>query len=873
MVGRMYRAAQLTCGGVVLLLAACGGGGGGGGSSGPDLSTAPGLSLSPTSVGFSAVHNGVVPPAQSIQITLTRSDVFFIVVSYLATPTPPTWLTPTPSLTGSVSNWTLTGGPITTALAPGTYTTMVRIAIQGAGHNVLAYRDVPVSYTVTSAPATASPTALNFSSVVGGAAPAAQPVALMGDVGAWTASPSQTWIGVAPSSGSGAGNVSASVDVAGLDPNTYNGTITFTTAGGTAVVNVTLTVAAPAIQPSLDSLTFSGINGAPLPPQSLNIGLNNGAALNWTATSADSWLVLSPTSGTAADPLTVSVNPANGTLASGAHSSTITLQGSFGGSQLSKTVNVSLTLIKATLTASPASITLGGSNGRDFSGVPLQLSVNTGVNSFAWSSSTLESFIQPSPTAGNVSATPATVTLTPDPTGLLGGTHTGSVGFSTQINGDTVLANVPVTFNQESHKLLVDGNGVGFASMPTVSSLARTLKVRDNLGLATNWSAGSDRTWLSVTASGTADSDLTLTANPIGLTPDTVNLATVTITSSDASVENTEKIRVGFWVGSADPTPTSISVTSANIAADPIRPYAYAAVGGDILVYNIYTGALVTTITGVSSGTVGYMTISHDGSTLYAVDATNSKIVPVNLDTSVVGTAFPFSSFSPLNVIDYTRTNGVELVISGSGGQIFNAATGTLFSPTFGGNVVVAASRGGSRFCTVNVVSSPYSISCPTLDFTSLNSGQLLLGNTFEVSGVGSFGRDAALRADGTILYVASGGVSEISAYLTSGSNPAYVGAGNSPAPTGLHPNNVEISADGRILASAPNPVFDPADVWIFAADGTPLTTLKVAAGGSDQLFDRQLRISGDGLRLITITGNPFVNPNTNVKLNFTTVP
>jgi hypothetical protein len=461
------------------------------------------------------------------------------------------------------------------------------------------------------------------------------------------------------------------------------------------------------------------------------------------------------------------------------------------------------------------------------------------------------------------------VTLTPDATGLSGGTHSGSVTFSTQVNGDVVSTNLPVTFNQESHKLLVDGNGVAFAKTPTLSKLTRTLKVRDNLGLATNWTATSSDGWLSVTpSSGTAGDNVVLTADPSTLAADSVNLATVTITSSDTSVENTEKIRVGLWVGAADPTPTAISLTTANVAADPIRPYAYAAVGADIQVYNVFTGSLLKTIAGVASA-VGFMTVSHDGSTLYAVDATNSKIVPVTLDSGAVGTAFSFTSFSSLKVIDYTRTNGVELIISGSGGQIFNA-TGTLFPSTFAGNTVVTASRGGTRLCTVDVGISAYSISCPTLDFTSLNGGQLLLGNTFTVSGISGNGMDVALKGDGATLYVASGGVTELSAYLTSGQNPAYVGSGLSPAPTGLHPNNAEIAADGRIFASAPNPVFGPADVWIFDANGTSPTTLKIAAGGSDQIFNRQLRISGDGIRLITITGDPFFN--TGVKLNFNTV-
>lgn len=866
-----------ACVGLLLLLAACGGGGGGG-SSAPDLSTAPGITVSPASLSFSAVHNGALPPVQVVQIAISAPNAAFIGVAFSSS-NPPTWLDyQNPGrLAGSGADWTYTAAIVTTSLAPGTYTTTFQIGIADAAQNVFAYRNVQVSYTITSAPIAASPNALNFSFVVGGALPPAQATTLMGDIASWTSSADQPWIGVAPGSGTGVGIVNISADPGGLVPGTYNGTVTFSSGGNTAPVTVALTVSPAGLQTSQESLAFSGVNGATLASQSLGITMNNGAAVNWTAATppADTWLVLDRTSGTAADPLGVSVNPANGTLASGVYNSSISLQGSSGGSNFNKTVNVTMTLTKATLTPSPASVTLGGANGRDFSGVPVGLSLNTGANSFSWNSNGSSSFVQRSPSSGSVSAAPVSVTLTPDATGLTGGTHAGSATFTAQVNGDVVTTNVTVTLNLESHKLLVDGNGVAFAKTPTLSKLTRTLKVRDNLGLATAWTASKTQSWLTITAGGTAGDDLVLTADPTGLATDTLYFDTVTIDSPDASVENrgTEKVRVGLWVGAADPTANSISVTTTNVAADPIRPYAYAAVGADIQVYNTFTGSLLTTITGVAAGggTVGFMTVSHNGSKLYALDTSNSNVVPVDLDAQTAGTPFPVSLINPVRVIDYTRTNGVEVIVSGSGGQVFNAQTGTVFPSAFAGNTVVTASRGGTRLCTVNVGISAYSISCPALDFTSLNGGQLLLGNTFEVSGISGNGQDVALKADGTTLYVGSGGVTELSAYSTSGPNPVYVGAGNSPAPTGLHPNNAEIAADGRIFASAANPTSGPADVWIFTANGTPVTTLKIAAGGIDQIFNRQLRISGDAMRLITITGDQvFV---TGVKLNFTTIP
>ncbi len=866
---RFHRGARFACASVVLLLA-CGGGGGGS----PDLSNAPGITVSPSSLSFSAVHNGPLPATQAVRVTISAPNAALVGVAVPAS-SPPTWLDyqNQARLTGSGNNWTYTAAIVSTALAVGTYTTTIQIGTADINQNVIAYRNVQISYTISASPIAATPDSLSFSYVVGAAAPVAQTIILIGDIGSWTASADRPWISV-PSSGTGAGSASIGVITTGLTSATYDGTATFTSGNHTARVSVSLTVSPPGIQTSPASLSFSGINGATIASRPLTITMNNGVALSWTASTApaDTWLVLDRASGTQADSLGVSVNPANGPLASGVYNSLISLRGSSGGSSFDNTVTLTLTLTKATLTPNPASVILGGSNGRDFGGVPVQLSLNTGANSFSFGA-TVPAFVQPV-SSGSVSGIPVSVTLRPDAVGQTGGTHTGTATFTAQVNGDAVTANLGVTFNLESHKLLVDGNGVAFAKTPSLSKLTRTLKVRDNLGLATSWTATKTQSWLTITTSGTAGDDLVLTADPTGLATDMLHLDTVTIDSPDTSVENkgTEKVRVGFWVGSTDPTANPISVTTLNVAADPIRPYAYAAVGSDIQVYNVFTGSLVTTISGlaVGTGTVGSMIASHDGSKLYAIDTDNARIVPFELDGQTAGAPFSITLNSPISVIDYTRTNGVELILSGSGGQIFNAQTGAAFPSTFAGDTVVTGSRGGTRLCTVNMGLSLYSISCPTLDFTSLNGGQLLVGNTFTVSGVGSNGNDVALKGDGTTLYVASGGVAELSAYVTSGQNPSYV-RGKSPAPTGLHPNNAEIAADGRIFASARSFFFDPADVWIFDSDGTPLTTRKVAAGELDQIFDRQLRISGDGLRMITITGDPFPSPS-GVKLNFTTV-
>ena len=164
MQGRAFQRARLACAGLVLILAACGGGGGGGGG-GPDLSTASGLSVSPASVSFTAFQNGAIPATQNIQITISHPNAAFIGIGFPPSVTPPTWLDQSPSrFNGAGNNWTLTAAIVTTSMAPGTYTTTLRVAIADAGQNILALRDVQVSYTIQ--PLTglaASPSSFSFS--------------------------------------------------------------------------------------------------------------------------------------------------------------------------------------------------------------------------------------------------------------------------------------------------------------------------------------------------------------------------------------------------------------------------------------------------------------------------------------------------------------------------------------------------------------------------------------------------------------------------------------------------------------------------------------------------------------------------------------
>lgn len=329
-------------------------------------------------------------------------------------------------------------------------------------------------------------------------------------------------------------------------------------------------------------MTFSGINGATIASQPLTVGLNNGDNITWAASSSHAWLVIDKTSGTTPDSVSVSVDPAAASLSSGAYTGTITITGTFQGDPLSADIPVQLNLTAPAMTVTPATILLGGDDGIDLNPESLlQFSLPTGANAYPWTATlgthSGGSWLLADTTSGTVSSSTANINLSIDRSLLSGGVYEGTVSLSATVNGDTVTTDVPVTLNVEHHNLFVADNGVAFTSTPTISKLTHNVPVQDSYGSATTpWSASSNRTWFTVTPSGAAGDDMTLTVDPSGLGADTVHLATVTISSSAGTIENTETVRVGFWIGSTAPSGTnSVATQYQMLISDPIRPFTF----------------------------------------------------------------------------------------------------------------------------------------------------------------------------------------------------------------------------------------------------------------------------------------------------------
>jgi uncharacterized protein (TIGR03437 family) len=305
-----------------------------GGGTGP-------LTLSPTSLTFSAVVNGTQPVSQSLSVSTSPSGTAF---SVQTSGSNCGWLAVSPNGT-LTTNRTLAVSASISGLSAGTYTCNVSLT---SGTST---QTVPVTLTLSSSGGgttiSSNPASLSFTYQQGGVVPDSQYPTISSASGSAgigvTISVTQgaTWLSVSPASASTPINLIVNVNPTGLAGGTYNGTIHVVPNSGTPLdIPVTLTVQSLTISASPTTLTFNYRAGDPAPAtQSISVG--GGAGLTFSATPTSSgWLKVTPTTGTAPATLTVSVDPSALTTA-GQLTGTIVVAGT-GTATGSSTVNVTI---------------------------------------------------------------------------------------------------------------------------------------------------------------------------------------------------------------------------------------------------------------------------------------------------------------------------------------------------------------------------------------------------------------------------------------------------------------------------------------------------------------------------------------------------
>ncbi|MDH6592321.1 hypothetical protein M2165_002210 [Variovorax sp. TBS-050B] len=722
-----------------------------------------------------------------------------------------------------------------------------------AGHSVASRVSLPYLVNITDQPLTTfTRMSTRATAHVGAADPPPVDVQIYGPPGGWNASASSSWLQLTPSEGRLPATVRVRFAIQGMTPGLYQDQMVVRSADGQeARVGFTLELLPTQFRVSTEYFYFTGVNGASIPSQTLTFDLNNGVSTNWTASAAAPWLLLTPGSGTTPGLLMARPDASKSSLASGAHATSIVLASA---GYPSKTVNAALMLTKPTLSASSTTVTLGGPKGRDEVAQSTSVSLNTGANPWPWTlSAPLITWAAVAPTSGSVDASGAPLSFSPVFSAAAPGTHSGVATVTANVNGDTVTLPLTVVLNRDKRQLLPSEWGIGFASTPAGSVLARTLRVTDNFGAALPWTATSSAPWLSVTSSGTTGTgpDLTLVADPALAAADAISYATVTLKTSSPDVSEAT-IRVGLWRSSGGLSAlTTLPTDYVNAVADTIRPYVYAHNGGSAIdIYNAHLGTKVGTIANAGAA-LAEMAVAPDGSKLYAVDTSSKTIVVVDLATASKTEAWPLqgSVYSSLSLLA-VRTNGKDIVLAG-GGEAYADGRRIATLPSFG-NVVYAASSDGRRLFSHNRGLSPSGVQAFDLDYSAMGGGTLMAKATAAASFINgsSNGQDIAVNADATALYIASG-----APYRCSSVNPvdlAFIASlpGGDP-----YPNNIKVTRDGRAICGISG-WYSSADIWVHAPNGTLLKSFKFA-GYAKNLLERQLVVTPDGMTAVGLTNDP----------------
>ncbi len=617
---------------------------------------------------------------------------------------------------------------------------------------------------------------------------------------------------------------------------------------------------------SITSAPYSGnfIYGSSTNSENYPVNIT-GSTSAWTATSDQPWLQVITGSGTGNKAIETKVNSA--TLSAGTYTGHLTVTASNNPNKpavLAYSVNIT----NPTLSGIPSSILLGGEDGLSTGAHDVSFSINTGSASHPYTISLItddgKPWLKTSKANGTTSATEQTIKLSADTAGITSGTFTGKATIQAKVGTLTLSKEVAVKLNKEANRIVVSATGVAFSSLPNRSSLTRDLKVLSSIDRTdVPWTAKSDQTWLTVTASGVTGGSLKLTANPSNLATDHVYFATVTVKSSDADVENQETIRVGLTLSSTAATDVSITTKSTDsrfsidrpfVVTSPVEPLAFSNVDSTtIKAFNVYTGAEERNFSDLVAK-VGGMTISSDGLRLYIYDQINIEVVEIDATSGALlhkySTASEFSGNTGASLA-YMRPDGRPILV-GAGFHMYDLATHADITPQNGSWIGGQPATTEPRLIA-DVAGQVYKLTRTALNGGSLHN-ELIFSDWINQGETGQ----ACINPQNTRVYTATPALYDFPGVNIVSRQVEQLLPGKAYAVSIL------CGWNGLIIGGSTLSGID--DIFIYNGfDGQNLG-IKSSLGS---LLARGLALSGDATRLVSI-GENHSTPN---QIRFQTVP
>jgi len=516
------------------------------------------ITATPSTLSFTAVNGGSAPSSQTVTLTSSPSTSF-------AAASNQSWLLVSPnSGTTGTSGATLTVSVVTSGMGVGTYNGKVTVS------NTVGTVSIPVTLTITSMAVaqtiTASPASLSFVEILTGSVPASQTVQLTApSATTFTAAGTQSWLTVSPSSGNTPATLTVSVNGTGLAANTYTDTITVTGGSSPVTIAVTLIVIAGSqfdITPSPRAFAVTHNLGdtAFIVKQ---VQLSAPSAVTFSVTVDQSWLTVSPLTGTTPATLTLTANTTG--LPGGLNTANITVSG--GATPLTIPVMVTIAVAPNAISATPSSVSFSQFIGGTAPGS--QMVQLTSANPTAFTASYSQPWLTVTPLSGT---TNATLTLSVNPNTLTAGTYNDTI----TITGGATPITIPVSYALNADTFLPSPASLAFVqTLGGSEPAAQTVQLTS--GISHTYIATTSASWISVSPNqGTSPATLSISVSGAGMGAGTYNgsvtvngdgpalVIPVTLTIATASGAVFSPTSVSFTVAASTTTPTTqmVNVTS-----------------------------------------------------------------------------------------------------------------------------------------------------------------------------------------------------------------------------------------------------------------------------------------------------------------------
>ncbi len=622
------------------------------------------------------------------------------------------------------------------------------------------------------------------------------------------------WLTVTPAQLNSSSSIIITADPTGLASGTYSGTVslnygmsgvsptqipvTFVVSGGP-----TIALTGP------PSMTFNYTAGGTAPAsQTLSIGSSptSSASVSAAVTSGNTWLSVSPASGTIPANFTVSVSTAG--LTSGTLTGNIQITSS-GATNSPLNIPVTYNVNSSTLTVPSTPLTftytIGGST-------PSAQSVSvTGTSGISFTTSTgaASAWLSATP-SGTV---PSSISVSINPAGLAAGPYSGTVTISSP---GATPATIPVTLTvlaptlTASPSVLSFNYQIGSSTQPAAQtiSVGDTSNVNFTATAATTPPGGS---WLSVTpGTGAASGSLSVSVNATGLAANTYT-GTITIAATGATSQvvnvslvvtmptltaSASALSFAYQTGTSAPAAQSIT-----IGGTPNLAFTATAAGGSWLSVSPGSGTTGGSVS-VSVNTSGLSANTYNGTVTIAAPGATSQVVNVSLvvsNTPTISASPSTLNFAyqllgtapPAQTVNIGGTSGLTFTATAAGGSWLSVTPGSGTTPgsvsisvnpsgltanTYNGTVTVAAASTTSQTVNVTLVVS----SAP-----AITASPSPLNFTYSLSGTTPPSQAVNIGAASGIAYSVTAGSSWISVTPASGTLPGVLNVSVTP-PNGI---------------------------------------------------------------------------------------